>query len=396
MLIQTPLLLERLNLACGWLADVAQVRDEAAVTPADRRRHLQQIWVGAIRGEYPARSRQWSFFCPVWHTGQAVKALLLAQPHVQRDLVEAARLGGDFILANQITDGDDRGLILAFEDYPDRVNISAILEALDGLFLLTQATGDERYRRAVLDALDWIARKAFIDDTGLLRDAYNPAQQCFAAPADAFLVEGRPMLDDGVFLTAFALTGDSAWRRRAIAVADRLLADEDPPGNWIAYPPCLPHWNRLHPRQAYWWGRPMLRMFELTRDTDYLECFRRCVEWYRRALRADGAVIRATGRDFSAPSFDHAASASACAAIMFHDAVEHTHDSNCIEPLHRALGFCLKMQMTNPDDPNLRGAIIEKVRMPDGTDRSPYLVRDLGTIFFVQAASQYLNSAVTP
>ena len=39
----------------------------------------------------------------------------------------------------------------------------------------------------------------------------------------------------------------------------------------------------------------------------------------------------------------------------------------------------------------LRGAILEKVLPPDGTDRSPYHIRDLGTIFFVIAAEKYLE-----
>jgi len=51
----------------------------------------------------------------------------------------------------------------------------------------------------------------------------------------------------------------------------------------------------------------------------------------------------------------------------------------------------MKMQFTNPEDPNLKGAILEKVLPPDGTDRSPYHIRDLGTIFFIQAASLYLQ-----
>ena len=48
------------------------------------------------------------------------------------------------------------------------------------------------------------------------------------------------------------------------------------------------------------------------------------------------------------------------------------------------------MQFLNPADPNLRGAILEKVLYPDGTDSSPYYIRDLGAMFFIQAASEYL------
>jgi hypothetical protein len=52
----------------------------------------------------------------------------------------------------------------------------------------------------------------------------------------------------------------------------------------------------------------------------------------------------------------------------------------------------MKMQFTNPEDPNLKGAILEKILPPDGTDRSPYYIRDLGTIFFIQAAALYLQT----
>ena len=49
------------------------------------------------------------------------------------------------------------------------------------------------------------------------------------------------------------------------------------------------------------------------------------------------------------------------------------------------------MQFTKVADPNLKGAILEKVLKPDGTDRLPYYVRDLGTIFYVQALALALK-----
>lgn len=50
----------------------------------------------------------------------------------------------------------------------------------------------------------------------------------------------------------------------------------------------------------------------------------------------------------------------------------------------------MNMQFTNPEDPNLKGAILEKIMPPDGTDHNPYYIRDLGTIFFIQTISMYL------
>jgi hypothetical protein len=45
-----------------------------------------------------------------------------------------------------------------------------------------------------------------------------------------------------------------------------------------------------------------------------------------------------------------------------------------------------------PKDPNLKSAVLEKVLESDGTDGSPYYIRDLGTIFFIQAAAKAIMS----
>ena len=40
---------------------------------------------------------------------------------------------------------------------------------------------------------------------------------------------------------------------------------------------------------------------------------------------------------------------------------------------------------------NVYGAILEKVLPPNVSDRNPFHIRDLGTIFFIQAAAKYLR-----
>jgi hypothetical protein len=243
-------------------------------------------------------------------------------------------------------------------------------------------------------ALDWVARKAWLRGRGLFLDLYDPAAKAFIERG--YLVEGRPLLDDAVFLTGHECSGNPVFRDIAVETADQLLRDEGPPGNWIKHPPCLPHLDRIHPRQAYWWGRPMLAMFHGTGDRRYLECFTRSVRWYVGALRTDGGLFRNTRSDFNTESFGHATSGVACAALMFLDHHEETGDGSVTEPLVRGLRYGLNMQFTRPADPNLKGCILEKVRPPNGTDASPYYLRDLGTIFFIQALSRYLACEPRP
>ena len=109
-------------------------------------------------------------------------------------------------------------------------------------------------------------------------------------------------------------------------------------------------------------------------------------------MRRDGGIFRTTFTDFNTLSFGHATSGSACAARCVLAAYGESGDGGWLELAESALNFCGSMQLTNPADPNLRGAILEKVLPPDGTDKLPYHIRDLGTIFFIQAASEYLDS----
>lgn len=377
-----------LHSAVEWLTGVATVRDNLAVGERGRRM-LTTHWNGAIRGEYRAATKQWDSFCPVWHTGQAVKGMVMAAKALNHpQWLDAARYSADFILNNRVADGPDRGLILAFEDRPDKVNISAVLECLDGLFYLSEATGDPQYRQAALDALQWIGARAWNPREGTLHDVYDPRRREFDLVTWGSL--GRPMLDDAVFLTGWRLTGDASFKDVAVGTAERLLRDEAPPGNWVNYLPCNSQKGNIHPRHAYWWGLPMLDVYEATKDARFRDCFVRSVEWYKRAMRRDGGLLRKTYLDFNTESFGHATSGSACAVIMFLRHYEHTGDRGILEFAERGLRFAMGMQFTQPEDPNLKGCILEKVLPPDGTDRSPYHVRDLGTIFFVQAAARWL------
>jgi rhamnogalacturonyl hydrolase YesR len=326
----------------------------------------------------------------VWHTGQAVKALVLAAGALNRaELLEDAEFCAEFIMRNRIVDGKDQGLILAFEDHPDKVNTSAVLEAIDGLFLLSETAGKMQYRKAALDALRWVKNNAWQDDKKIFYDIYDPVLKQFVFGVKG--AQGRPLLDDALFVKGWRLTGDESFKQIAVDTAETLLKDEKPAGNWIKYIPCDIEKGNIHPRHAYWWGMPMLEVYKATDDERFLQCYFRSVEWYKKAMRKDGGFFRGIYTDFNSDSFGHATSGTACAVISFLKYYEFTKDEKIVEYIERGLNYCMKMQFTNPEDPNLKGAILEKVLPPDGTDRSPYHIRDLGTIFFIQAASLYLQ-----
>ena len=391
---------DSVRLACRWMIDrslITTVRPDFVESTFE---HLDKFadWRGAFRGEYAASTRKWDAFCPAWHGGQAVKALALAYSVLGEDsYLEAARAGADFILRHQITDPSDPdfGLILAYEAGSDGINTSAILESLGGLFTLSEVSGEARYAEAALAALRWTKARMFLPDEGLFLDDFDVAHRT-ARPArwmssERFPQPARPLLDDGAFLVGYELSGDGSLRDVALRTADRLLADEAPEGNWQSYPPADPVTGTIHPRHAYWWGRPMWMVHRATGDARYLDCCRRSARWYVHAMRTDGGLFRNTGPGFITPSFGHAMSGIACAAILWSDLVREYGDTEWREPIRRALNFCRSLQFVHAADENLQGAILEKALPPDGTDAPQWYLRDIGTFFYVQAVCGVLR-----
>lgn len=391
-----------LELACDWMINRAMIRTPESGLTGSEFSFLDRYhdWRGAFRGEYRARKRHWDVFCPMWHGGQGVKALALAYEVLGKsELLSAAREGAEFILRHAHTDpaDDDYGLVPAYEQGNGGVNTSAILETLDGLFELSRVSGEKRYAEAARATLYWAQRKAFQGRNGLFHDEYNPVTRHIQVPpwmrgrdSDA---QGRPLLDDAVFLTAWKQTGEASFKEVAVHTADRLLADEDPAGNWKGYPPAHADTGLIHPRHAYWWGRPMWMVHRATGDEKYLDCCRRSAQWYVNAMRIDGGLFRNTDGRFKTPSFGHATSGIACAAILWHELMREYGDTQWQEPLLKALTFCRSMQFIRAQDPNLQGAILEKVLPPEGSDGPPWHLRDVGTFFYVQALALVLRDA---
>ncbi len=396
-------LTEAIKLASDWLSDVAQVKTDELTTELNRKGFKYDSWKGAIRGEYSCKSKEWDFFCPVWHTGQAIKSLVCAYRLTkERKYYESARLGVEFIKNVQIYDENDVdfGLILAFEDEPAQVNTSAILECLDGLMHFAKLEGDDDLWKRIIAAGEFVANKAYNEEIGLFRDLYNPEEHAFVP--NAFRTkdgkDGRPLIDDAIFVRLYERTGNKKYLDIHVRVSETLVNDQRPKGNWVDYGPCDADRMMFHPRHTYWWGKPLLDTYRMTGRQEFLETAIASGEFTLKGMRVDGGWIRGLVLEnenplcFNTQSFGHATSGSACAAILFMELHKETQEEKWKQAAELALEYCMRVQVRHAEDSNMQGVIIEKVLYPDGTDKNPYHIRDLGTIFFIQAAVKYVES----
>ena len=391
---------QRLLAAARWLADTARIvpgRDDVH-DPYDYPVPDGAGYLGAVRNEYDTRSGIWSLNGPVWHTGQAMRAVLIAWRRTQDPtLLEAALAMGEYVARNVVSDPNDpnRGLLLAYEGDNVTINNQTALETLPGLFDLADATGDERWLDLARQAGDFVVQ-GYLPDEGLIPDHYHVADARFVPDPDN-PYPGRIMLDDAALVTLTERTGDVRYRDAFLGMAERGLREEDPPGNWIVFPPWHADTGRIHIRCSWWWGRPMLTAFDLTGDRRFFDAAVRAGQWYTDHQNLDGGFYYAPLRNGRHGSFALATSGSAVAAILWAELYARTGDPAYLESIGRSLRFLAAAQFTSSDgddDPNVRGALWETLNVPDGTTKPGHRVRDIASIFAVRAYDRLLTDGL--
>jgi hypothetical protein len=378
-------LLARALRGCDWLTDVSQVMDKT-----DR-------FYGAMKGEYDTKNRKWSFYGPFWHTGQAVRTLVLAYKMSGKEkYLRHAVLGGEYLIRDQTMDKNDKkfyGFVHGKKAKAKGSSTASQMEGLTALYDLYKVTGNKMWLERFHLAIDWIARNLYIKGEGSFYLGYSAAEDKLSP-----IEQAHPVSGDGVFGTAYLEFKDPLYSEIFREVCDHLLKDEDPPGNWMKYSPCLPGAfegrGRIHPRQAWWLGYPMLTAYDIFGEQKYLDAGIRAAQWYIENNNLDGGyyynVTRNGGKHLS---FDFCTSAVGCATIMWIDLFKRTGDQIYRREIETSLGFLLRAQFNqNVADPNVRGAFFEGYLPPDGTLCPGFYFRDIATIFAARAMLEVLET----
>ncbi len=382
-----------------WLVDCAQDRDRRSPT------------FGAMRNGYWVGLGHWEWFEPVWHTGQAILALLIAHRLSGEKRYRAAAIcGGEYILRQQIVSRGDpvrHGHIRGYVK-PDSPlsNNSTFLESLLGLLELHRITGEAKWRDALLDALEWTIRNAWLERDGLILDTFDwktgahlrPNADCkrVFTPAQirklGIRASARPLIEDSMFHRAYRVTDDPKYLRVFRRLADRLVADQDEWGNWIGYIPCDPFVGRFQARQAWWWGYPLLDAYREFGLKKYLRAAMRAADWYVRVQQRDGSMCYSNFTDGRMSSMlAICGSATACSALLYHELLHEFGQKQYRAPLERAVTFLLTTQHGERfPDQNARGAFFEAWGAKPGLGAHVYQVRDIATCFAIRALEKLL------
>lgn len=385
-----------LQRAADWLADPAQIpaggRDAAPFE--DPVGYPHRDYRGALRTEYDTKTRVWSMNGPVWHAGQAIRALLVAERRLGEPRFRAAALAaGDFLLRERLADPPAvAGMFLTYEDNNRDVNVEVGFEAISGLLDLHEATGEERWLAAARAGVDALLA-GYQPDEGLVFDRYHvPSRRFTGDPENPN--PGRAMLDDATLARLALKVGDDRYRAIYLAMADRLLREEGPPGTWLRFPPWRPEVGRIHGRKSWWWGYPLLAAHDLAPDGGerYLQGAIRAGEWYLRGQNLDGGAYYTPNAEGRHNSFGLCTSVAAVSILFWTDLWRRTGEERWLAAIGRATGFLLSAQFApDVEDEQVRGAFFESLNKPDGSLAPGFQVRDIATIFGIRALDAVLN-----
>jgi hypothetical protein len=350
---------------------------------------------GAMRGEYDTKNRQWSFYGPFWHTGQAIRTLLLAYKMTGNEkYLEHAVLAGEYLIKDHAMDKNDAKFYGFIHGRLCKgTNTASQLEGFMALHDLYKATKDPKWLERFHLAVDWVAKNLYLKSEGLFYNGYSAINDELTP-----IEQSRPTNDDAVLWTAYQEFKDPLYLQIFREVSDRLLKDEDPPGNWIIYKPCEPTAfdgrGDIHPRHAWWWGYPMLAAYDAFGEQKYLDAGLRAAQWYINNNNLDGGYYyHATKTGGRHLSFDFCTSAVGCAVIMWTDLWKRTADEKYVKEIETSLGFLLRAQFNQDvEDRNIKGAFFEGYLPPDGTLCPGFYIRDIATIFSTRAMLEVLET----
>ena len=383
-----------LRRAADWLVGSAQIVDSASQPFDDPEGYPHGDYTGAVRTEYDTKTRRWALNGPCFHTGQAVRSLLVAERRTgDARYRRGALAGGEFLLRERIDEAGhpQRGLLMSLEQNDDEINVQVTFEALSGALDLYDATGDARYLELVRASSDLLIAGAYLPGERLMLDHYSLRRREFFHDPDNMLA-GRAMVDDAVLAKLAARTGEPSYGRIFLEMADRLLQAEGPSGTWLHFPPWPPSRGRIHNRKTWWWGWPLLTAWDLSGDTKFRDAAIRCGDWYLRTQNLDGGLYYTPAPDGRHNTFGSCTSVAAVAVIFWADLYQRFGDPRWLDAIRRGVGFLLAAPFSaDVEDANVRGALFESPRAPDGSLAPGFRVRDIAAIFAIRAWDAVLD-----
>lgn len=378
-----------------WLAHIARIQSPAD-TFEDPFDYPVVGYLGAVRTEYDTRRKVWYLNGPVWHTGQAIRAVLIAYRRTgDTALLDAARAMAEYVARNMVDapGHPNDGLLLAYEGDNVAVNNQVLFETLPGLLDLAEVTGEPKWVNIARRAADFVIGGGFLADEGLIVDHYHVAESRFVSDPDN-PHPGRIMLDDAALIQLGAATGDRRYTDVFLAMAERALREEDPPGMWIVFPPWAASSGRMHIRATWWWGYPMLAAYDLTGDQRFWEAALRAGQWYLDGQTLDGGFYYSPVVGGKHTTFGLAASGAAVASTIWCDLYRRTGDAKYKDAVNRSVAFLAAAQFSpQAADRHIRGALWESPNPPDGTACPGFFIRDIATIFAIRALDKALGIA---
>ncbi len=330
----------------GWVND----REHGGWKPVPVRPYqvgdffTERVW-GDEWDSDPLRVHRFTSY--IWHTSQIILALVRAYRLLGgREILDRARLAGDYLVRMQIKEGPLAGLFytvpyVQLDDTGsrivagDRIILSDMVESFLGLIELAKDTDDSQYLLAAVGCADWILDHAELESgffghdidvrTATASQGKSNVWQCL-------------LIDDACFYQLFLATGN----QRYLDVFQRQMAHR----LTLTWPD---EENIDNSRGTFWQCWPLIIASQALHDDRFLDQAKQDFGRLLQLQSPEGRLPLDRNRDC-----DGAGTAMACLAWSL--LYEITHEFRFIEGAERALEFTLKNQYGSESLLDLQGA----------------------------------------
>lgn len=252
-----------------------QQLDQTIISMGDYIVEILQDENGAARGDYEANLQTWKPYETAWHTGQLILALHdVFKKTGDPKYYNAARKSAEWWKTLEIKYHPElKGFINA--DHGDFLASTALVATVTngtpGIIQFARLTGDKELVRISKSAGDWMLKKLWLPDEGMLIDGVDlktgaPLTADTVGPGQSVK---RPNIEGSLYLDLFFETGEKKYLDVFRKQCETTRETQDERGLWMAFSPNEIEGGYVHQRFNLWYAEALLKCHETLGDEKY-------------------------------------------------------------------------------------------------------------------------------
>jgi hypothetical protein len=278
---------------------------------------------------------------------------------------------------------------------------ATVSDGTPGIYELSKVTNDKKYASVATSSASWLLQNTYYAEEGVCYDVIHPSGTVLKQNSpfwkdlenrQTLFHVSRPNTEGSLFLDAFDFTGDTAFKEAFINLCNSLVEKQGPEGLWMQFMPNHNDAKTFHPRFNIWYAESLIRAFETTKDTKYLEAAAKTARAYQKVQKADGTIYYKNYIDGTPPDRGSICGSSVAFSGILWIKLAQNGYTEFNDNIDLSANWLLKNRYSSEHpDVNLAGAVVNTRVRYNRNNKIWFVNRDVGTTFALRFFKDYIN-----